>query len=136
MQLIMLLQILVQRLPPQFVKNHVKNLSEKAKLRAESGDSWIVRTERIGDHLFFTDGWMKFAQDADLKFREFLLFKFVGNSTFEVSVYGISGCLKELHSCPRTHEQDDHYTQGSIFILSTLHFSFSTFQCAYFLNIT
>ncbi|KAK4416257.1 putative B3 domain-containing protein [Sesamum alatum] len=96
------------RLPPQFVKDYGKNLSGKAKLHTESGDGWIVRIEQVGQQHFFTDGWTKFAQDADLKFREFLLFKFVGESTFQVSVYGISGCQKELHSCPRTHQQPDY----------------------------
>ncbi|KAL0343603.1 UNVERIFIED_CONTAM: B3 domain-containing protein [Sesamum angustifolium] len=96
------------RLPPQFVKDYGENLSGNAKLHTESGDSWAVRIEQIGQQHFFTDGWTKFAQDLDLKFWEFLLFKFDGKSTFEVSVYGMSGCQKELHSCPRTHEQADY----------------------------
>ncbi|KAG8362614.1 hypothetical protein BUALT_BualtUnG0058600 [Buddleja alternifolia] len=103
----------VQRLPPQFMKVHGENLSEKAKLHVESEElhsPWIVKIERVGQWHFFTDGWTRFARDIDLKFREFLLFKLVGESTFEVSAYDISGCEKELYSVPRTYTQADDQT--------------------------
>ncbi|KAG8384484.1 hypothetical protein BUALT_Bualt04G0122500 [Buddleja alternifolia] len=106
-----------ERLPPQFMKDHGENLSEKAKLHVESEElhsPWIVKIERVGQWHFFTDGWTRFARDIDLKFREFLLFKLVGESTFEVSAYDISGCEKELYSVPRTYTQaDDQTNHGS-----------------------
>lgn len=87
------------RLPPQFVKDHAEILPRKATLRIESGESWIVKIERIGQHRFFTEGWEKFSKDVDLKFQQFMLFWFDGESGFRVSVYGMSGCERKLSVC-------------------------------------
>ncbi|XP_073044878.1 B3 domain-containing protein REM9-like [Primulina eburnea] len=84
------------RLPPQFVKDHAEILPKKATIRIESGESWIVKIERVGQHRFFTEGWEKFSRDVDLEFKQFMLFWFDGESGFRVSVYGMSGCEREL----------------------------------------
>ncbi|CAA0832760.1 B3 domain-containing protein [Striga hermonthica] len=93
------------RLPPQFVKDHDEDLSEKVELFTESGDSWTVKIERIGPDRYFTDGWSRFAEDYNLKSMEFLVFRLTGRSKFEVLVYDISGCHKELHFLD-DHEDD------------------------------
>lgn len=44
----------------------------------------------------FTGGWNKFAEDVGLEMGEFLVFRFVGGSMFDVSVYGVHGCEREI----------------------------------------
>lgn len=107
------------RLPPQFVKDHAKILPSKAWLRIESGESWIVKIERIGHHRFFTEGWEKFSRDVDLEFNQFMLFWFDGESGFRVSVYGMSGCVRELSvrntgggSENSEHHENEHARTG------------------------
>ncbi|GER35702.1 B3 domain-containing protein [Striga asiatica] len=84
------------KLPRQFVMDHEEDLSEKVELFAESG-VWTVKIEKIGPDRFFTDGWSRFAEDYNLKSMEFLVFRLTGRSKFEVLVYNLSGCHKELH---------------------------------------
>ncbi|PIN06994.1 hypothetical protein CDL12_20444 [Handroanthus impetiginosus] len=88
------------RIPTQFMKNYEDKLPSNITLRTHDlwgkSKSWRVQIEQVKHHHFFTEGWSKFAQDVDLKLREFLLFKFVGSSAFHVSVYDIAGCKKEF----------------------------------------
>ncbi|KZV24985.1 hypothetical protein F511_01955 [Dorcoceras hygrometricum] len=100
------------RLPPQFVEDHAEIVLRKATLRVETGESWIVRIERIGEHHFFTEGWEKFASDVALEFKQFLLFMFDGESGFHVSVYEMSGCKKELVVCNDTSGGSEHHGYG------------------------
>ncbi|KAI3452084.1 hypothetical protein Pfo_008749 [Paulownia fortunei] len=79
-----------------FAQKYRGILPENAKLRICSGESWDVRVEQMDDdHYYFTRGWTKFTKDMELEKLEFLVFWFAANSTFDVSVYGITGCEKE-----------------------------------------
>ncbi|XP_073158498.1 B3 domain-containing protein REM9-like [Henckelia pumila] len=108
------------RLPPQFVKEHAEILPRKATLRIGAGESWIVKVERIGHHHFFTDGWEKFSKDVGLEFQQFLLFFFDGESGFNVSAYGMTGCEKELISvCGGSEKQGDSVSSHEDFAVES-----------------
>lgn len=58
--------------------------------------SWRIAVEKVDNHLAFTNGWTVFVQENSLKFADFLLFRYVGNSKFSVRMYGKDGCEKKL----------------------------------------
>ncbi|XP_057770013.1 putative B3 domain-containing protein REM15 isoform X2 [Salvia miltiorrhiza] len=86
------------RLPPHFLRKYELTLPENVKLRVDdSGRRWNVRVERMNDGLFcFTNGWEKFAEDAALKFGEFLVFSVVAKSELNVVIYETSCCKREI----------------------------------------
>lgn len=45
-------------------------------------------------HLFFHKGWQDFVKDNSLEAGEFLVFRYDGNSGFDVQIFGKSGCEK------------------------------------------
>ncbi|XP_075510074.1 B3 domain-containing protein REM17-like isoform X1 [Primulina tabacum] len=96
------------RLPTAFVKKHGELLPENAVLRASSGKSWAVKLEHTEDEeCYFTQGWPKFVEDLGLRMGEFLLFRLAGKSIIHVSVYGISGCEREISDCKSEFESSD-----------------------------
>ena len=44
--------------------------------------------------LFFRSGWQEFVKDNSLELGDFLVFKYVGKSTFNVKIYGRNACEK------------------------------------------
>ncbi|XP_073044887.1 uncharacterized protein [Primulina eburnea] len=97
------------RLPAAFVQKHGNILHENAVLGASSGESWVVKLEHIGEYekCHFTRGWPKFAKDLGLKMGEFLVFWLVGKSTFDVLVFGISGCERVISNFNSEFESSD-----------------------------
>ncbi|KAL3819986.1 hypothetical protein ACJIZ3_005891 [Penstemon smallii] len=73
------------RLPVAFVKKHAEILPENAKLRTSLGETWSVEIEQ-----------RKFAEDAGLEFGEFIIFLFSGKFVFDISVFGVNGCEREI----------------------------------------
>ncbi|XP_024932554.2 putative B3 domain-containing protein At5g66980 isoform X2 [Ziziphus jujuba] len=83
-------------IPPAFVNKLKAGLPGKAILKDFSGRSWHVGLEIIERHLHFTSGWEKFASDHFLEHGDFLIFKYDGNSLFNVKIFGLNGCKKEV----------------------------------------
>ncbi|KAL2240293.1 B3 domain-containing protein At1g49475-like [Sesamum indicum] len=94
-------------LPPVFVQKYGRMLPGTAELRTSFGETWSVKLEIEDEKYCFTGGWSKFVKDAELEVGEFLVFWFnIGKSTFDVSVYGINGCEKEISSRNNTLTED------------------------------
>ncbi|KAL0714307.1 hypothetical protein Bca4012_021286 [Brassica carinata] len=92
---------------PMSFNEHLEDpLPHKAKLQGTGGGVWTVSFTKIRDCAFFTSGWSKFAEDHELKDGEFLTFVYDGHHTFEVSVFGHSGC-KETRAVVETVEISD-----------------------------
>ncbi|KAL0450270.1 UNVERIFIED_CONTAM: hypothetical protein Slati_1583400 [Sesamum latifolium] len=84
------------RLPPVFVQKHGGFLTAgNVKLRISSGETWDVKLERMKEQYYFTMGWTEFVEDIKLEKLEFLVFRLIGKSTFDVYVYGILGCERQ-----------------------------------------
>ncbi|KAK4393362.1 hypothetical protein Sango_1807000 [Sesamum angolense] len=86
------------RVPPVFSKRYGSALGGSVRLRTSAGKIWFVKLEQKDEdeRYCFTRGWKKFAEDVGLEMGEFLVFRFVGGSMFDVSVYGAHGCEREI----------------------------------------
>ncbi|CAN6929854.1 unnamed protein product [Brassica oleracea] len=92
---------------PMSFNEHLEDpLPQTAKLQGIGGGVWTVSFKKIRDSAYFTSGWSKFAEDHELKDGEFLTFVYDGSHTFEVSVFGRSGC-KEIRAEVETVELSD-----------------------------
>lgn len=60
----------------------------------ETGGSWHVGVEKIESTMYFTSGWERFVNGNSLQLGDFLMFKRVTDSSFEVTIYAGNGCKK------------------------------------------
>ncbi|KAH6824306.1 hypothetical protein C2S53_018931 [Perilla frutescens var. hirtella] len=83
--------------PKEFTETYRELLAGKAKLRIASGATWEVNVEKLedDDRHYFTKGWTKFSRDMGLQKLDLLVFAFVGNHTFHVTVYGTNAFEKD-----------------------------------------
>ncbi|WJX15845.1 hypothetical protein P8452_05943 [Trifolium repens] len=82
-------------LPKTFSDNVKKKLPENVTLKGPSGVLWDVGLTTKDDVVYFTNGWQQFLKDHSLKENDFLVFKYNGESHFEVLIFdGESFCEK------------------------------------------
>ncbi|KAK6129057.1 hypothetical protein DH2020_037200 [Rehmannia glutinosa] len=105
-----------KQLPPEFIRKYGKIIPENTKLRTSSRETWNVELEKIDEENFwFTRGWTKFAKDVGVKLGEFLVFWFdIGKSTFDVSIYGPTGCERQISACISPVEGSDSFNRTCI----------------------
>ncbi|KAI8549802.1 hypothetical protein RHMOL_Rhmol06G0053600 [Rhododendron molle] len=101
-QSIMFLQILPPgfdqqlAIPEKFAKNMKKKLPENATVIGPSGGKWNVGLVSSGETLLFRHGWKEFVKDHFLKEDDVLIFKYNGESRFDVLIFnGQSFCERE-----------------------------------------
>ncbi|XP_021747429.1 B3 domain-containing transcription factor VRN1-like [Chenopodium quinoa] len=98
-----------QRIPRKFVECSRADLSSSCTLRGQSGNIWKVQIQKTEKDVLFADGWGNFVTDHGIKYGCFLVFCYVGDSSFEVSVFDVTGCEVE---CP-------HFTRNTNMSLNT-----------------
>ncbi|KAI5393073.1 hypothetical protein KIW84_060281 [Lathyrus oleraceus] len=82
-------------LPKTFSDNLKKKLPENVTLKGPSGVLWNIGLVIRDDSVYFENGWERFVKDHSLKENDFLVFKYNGESLFEVLVFdGNSFCEK------------------------------------------
>ncbi|KAI9111163.1 hypothetical protein K1719_017774 [Acacia pycnantha] len=101
----------MQAIPKLFVSSF--HLTPKTvKLINTSKRLWMVdmeKEEEDPNELYFKNHWPKFVKENALEDADFLLFKFDGNSTFEVVIFGKSTCDKMLDNQAKAHmNQKNH----------------------------
>ncbi|MCI49834.1 B3 domain-containing protein, partial [Trifolium medium] len=79
--------LLLQALPKTFSNNVKKKLPENVTLKGPSGVLWNIGLKTKDDTVYFVDGWERFVKDHSLKENDFLLFKYNGESLFEVFIF-------------------------------------------------
>ncbi|VVA09619.1 PREDICTED: B3 [Prunus dulcis] len=106
-------------IPPAFYVHFAGEVPRRSLLRTPAG-TWNVNVEKVNDGFFFQKGWKEFVHDHGLKLCEFLIFRYAGNSKFDVDVYGRNGCEKEFvmavskndRSLEEGHDNAIHGTQN------------------------
>ncbi|KAJ1419763.1 DNA-binding barrel domain superfamily [Sesbania bispinosa] len=82
-------------LPKTFSDNLKKKLPENVSLKGPGGVVWNIGLTTRDDTLYFTHGWEQFVKDHSLKENDFLVFKYNGESLFDVLIFdGESFCEK------------------------------------------
>jgi hypothetical protein len=85
----------LQALPKTFSDNLKKKLPENVTLKGPSGVVWNIGLTTRDDTVYFVDSWQQFVNDHSLKENDFLVFKYNGESHFEVLIFdGNSFCEK------------------------------------------
>ncbi|XP_063947908.1 B3 domain-containing transcription factor VRN1 isoform X2 [Daucus carota subsp. sativus] len=78
-------------IPEKFVRKYGKQLHVGVSLKVPGGAFWHVDLVGDGDKVWLQNGWPKFARFYSLAFGHFLVFKYQGNSQFDVFIYDQRG---------------------------------------------
>ncbi|OVA05174.1 B3 DNA binding domain [Macleaya cordata] len=83
------------KIPASFIDKFDRALPEKAIIKDHFGRFWHVEVAKVDNELFFQNGWQGFVEHHCLKTGDFLVFKYNGNSVFDVKVFDNSECERE-----------------------------------------
>ncbi|KAJ4781532.1 B3 domain-containing protein [Rhynchospora pubera] len=81
-------------LPEKLIQKFLPLVGNVTKLIRPSGAMWQVGLIRSGEMLVFEPGWKDFVCANDVLPDDLLVFKYVGGSAFEVSIFDPWGCEK------------------------------------------
>ncbi|CAE5967785.1 unnamed protein product [Arabidopsis arenosa] len=82
----------MMRIPPKFVKLQGSRLPEVVTLETPVGFKRSIKLKRIGEEIWFHEGWSEFAEAHSIKEGHFLLFEYKKNSSFRVIIFNVSAC--------------------------------------------
>ncbi|XVF01177.1 hypothetical protein REPUB_Repub04eG0066000 [Reevesia pubescens] len=77
------------RIPYKFVKKFGDELSSIATLAVPSGRLWLVELRKDKKRMWFDNGWNVFVEYYSICIGYFLVFRYEGNSHFDVHVYDL-----------------------------------------------
>lgn len=92
-------------LPKKFVEEYSNKLSSNIRLSVPSGGVWHVGIERAENMIWLRDGWPRFSEHHSIKYGYFLLFKYKGNSEFDVSIFDLTATEIEYPCSIDTNKQ-------------------------------
>ncbi|KAF7818573.1 putative B3 domain-containing protein [Senna tora] len=85
------------RIPPEFIKKFGQHVPNRVALKVSLDKSWEVEVERVEKYnVFLKKGWEIFAEDNNLEYGDFLVFKYSKISIFKVTIFGTTCCVKEI----------------------------------------
>ncbi|XP_054822867.1 B3 domain-containing protein REM16-like [Prosopis cineraria] len=85
-------------LPKRFSDSLKRKLPDNVTLKGPGGAEWTVRLSTRDDVLHFTDGWQQFAQDHFLEESDLLIFKYNGESQFDVLIFDQKNLCEKVAS--------------------------------------
>ncbi|PON53050.1 B3 DNA binding domain containing protein [Trema orientale] len=78
------------RIPDSFVKKFRDELSTVATITVPDGHVWRVGLKKADNKIWFHDGWQDFVERYGIRVGYFLIFRYEGNSTFNVFIFNLS----------------------------------------------
>ncbi|KAK5784789.1 hypothetical protein PVK06_039323 [Gossypium arboreum] len=93
----------ILRIPKTFTENFREKLLGTIHLRGPSGFMWTVEVEKMFNHVVFQNGWPTFVEEHRLEKAYLLVFRYIGNSAFNVVIFDSSGCEREGSYFVREH---------------------------------
>jgi len=83
----MLWRFFLQRIPDKFVQKFGVDLSDMAFLTIPNGRKWKVKLTQHAGGVWFQNGWSEFASSHGVAVGHLLVFKYEGNSQFDVLIF-------------------------------------------------
>ncbi|KAL1833941.1 hypothetical protein ACET3Z_003592 [Daucus carota] len=103
----------LQLIPPAFVERMEGKLGSELALKYECERVYTVQVEKLEEgRLFFVNGWAQFVADHGLDYGDFVVFRLVRDSTFQVTVYDPSMCEKDC--CDSHRNKNGDRTAGKV----------------------
>ncbi|XP_078164804.1 B3 domain-containing protein Os03g0622100-like [Carex rostrata] len=81
-------------LPNDFHKNFKGRIGETVELKGPSGNVWQVGVIKSPQKFTFQTGWKNFVIANDIEADDLLVFKYIGNFSFQVQIFDPTGCQR------------------------------------------
>ncbi len=81
-----------QRIPNKFVRKFGDQLSSVATLAVPGHHNWHVELRKADQKLWFHDGWHEFVKYHCIHAGNLLIFRYEGNSKFDVYMFNLTAC--------------------------------------------
>ncbi|CAK7347627.1 unnamed protein product [Dovyalis caffra] len=85
-------------IPEKFARHLRKKLPDTVNLKGPSGAAWKVGLTTHNNTLFFSHGWQEFVKDHSLEETDFLIFKYNGESNFDVLMFNMQSMCEKAAS--------------------------------------
>ncbi|KAJ9166164.1 hypothetical protein P3X46_020949 [Hevea brasiliensis] len=96
-------------IPENFTRNLTRKLPDTVTLKGPSGTKWEIGLTANENTLFFDHGWKEFVKDHSLEENDILVFKYNGESNFDVLMFnGWSMCEKAASYFLRKREPKEN----------------------------
>ncbi|KAK4752123.1 hypothetical protein SAY87_020921 [Trapa incisa] len=89
------------RIPENFLRKFRDELSHVATLHVSDGHIWRVGVRKADNKFWFHDGWEDFSDHYSIGVGYFLIFRYEGNSIFNVYIYNLT--TSEISYQPHGH---------------------------------
>lgn len=86
----------LQAIPEIFARHLRKKLPDTVNLKGPSGAAWEVGLTTYNNTLFFNHGWQEFVKDHALEENDFLIFKYNGESDFDVLMFDMQSMCEKV----------------------------------------
>lgn len=83
-------------IPEIFARHLRKKLPDTVNLKGPSGAAWEVGLSTYNNTLFFNHGWQEFVKDHALEENDFLIFKYNGESDFDVLMFDMQSMCEKV----------------------------------------
>ncbi|XVF13908.1 hypothetical protein REPUB_Repub09cG0010300 [Reevesia pubescens] len=75
------------KIPAQFVRKYGSGISSPIFLKVPNGAIWQVELTKSNAEIWLTSGWKEFVEHHSLEFQDFVVFRYEGNSLFNVIIF-------------------------------------------------
>ncbi|XP_031393592.1 B3 domain-containing transcription factor VRN1-like [Punica granatum] len=99
------------RIPDNFLRKHRDELSPVATLHVSDGHLWRVGIRKADNKFWFHDGWQEFAEHYSIGIGYFLIFRYEGNSIFNVYIYNLTTSEINYQPHGRSSASGEQYHQ-------------------------
>ncbi|KAM5578668.1 B3 domain-containing transcription factor VRN1-like [Rosa sericea] len=96
------------RIPKKFVMKYGEDVSNSACLKLPSGSEWEVELTRCNGKVWFEKGWPEFSKFCSLDYGDFLVFRYEGNSIFQVCIFDRTATEIDYPKTMPDMEKTDH----------------------------
>lgn len=105
----------LQRVPDYFLRKFGGELSTFANLSVPDGSVWRISLKKADNKVWLHDGWKEFVQRYSISIGCFLVFKYEGNSSFNVHIFNLAVSEINYRLGNRNNDEQPYFTNQHIF---------------------
>ncbi|XP_065633422.1 B3 domain-containing transcription factor VRN1-like [Quercus suber] len=104
----------LQTIPKMFIRKYRENLSSPTFLKLPNDAKWKVELTKCNDEVWLQKGWKEFAKCYSLEQGHFVVFRYEGNSHFQVLIFDETATEIDCHSNSSHGREDGKFDEKYI----------------------
>ncbi|XP_028777083.1 B3 domain-containing transcription factor VRN1 [Neltuma alba] len=103
------------RVPDYFLRKFGGELSTIATLSVPDGSVWRICIKKVDNNFWLHDGWKEFVQRYSIGVGCFLVFRYEGNSSFNVHIFNLAASEINYQLANRNSDERPYFSNQHIF---------------------